>query len=196
MAWCTLRAVERRARAIDSRLTLFALAAWQVLAACERGLGFGIPHSHLNHLNSMQEVVRYFHWRVEEVAQHGQGPAWALPQLGSCASPGRARRLGAAWAARCSQGEAGPLGAPPRPRGLELAATKAADFTAIFFSSFFFLVTTQVARRKTEHDAHWTLNLPANVRLQGVPEKKLRALDAWEVNDAGEGKDAPRQVEP
>ena len=47
-----------------------------------------------------------------------------------------------------------------------------------------------------EHDAHWTLNLPSNVRLQGVPEKKLRALDAWEVNDAGEGKDAPRQVEP
>ena len=204
VAWCTPRAVERRARAIDSRLTLFALAAWQVLAACERGLGFGIPHSHLNHLNSMQEVVRYFHWRVEEVAQHGQGPAWALPQLGSCASPGRARRLGAAWAARCSQGEAGPLGAR---HGLEGSSSpppgppisppfKAADFTAIFFSSFFFLVTTQVARRKTEHDAHWTLNLPANVRLQGVPEKKLRALDAWEVNDAGEGKDAPRQVEP
>ena len=136
VAWCTLRAVERRARAIDSPLTLFALAVWQVLAACERGLGFGIPHSHLNHLNSMQEGVRYFHWRVEEVAQHGQGPAWALPQLGSCASPGRARRLGAAWAARCSQGEAGPLGAPPRPRGLELAATRAADFTAIFYQPF------------------------------------------------------------
>jgi hypothetical protein len=54
----------------------------------------------------------------------------------------------------------------------------------------------QVARRKTEHDAHWTLNLPPNVRLQGVPEKELRALDAWEVNDVGEGKDAPRQDEP
>ena len=78
---------------------------------------------------------------------------------------------------------------------LELAATKAADLTAHFFILFFF-VTMQVARRKTEHDAHWTLNLPSNVRLQGVPEKKLRALDAWEVNDAGEGKDAPRQVEP
>ena len=54
----------------------------------------------------------------------------------------------------------------------------------------------QVARRKAEHAAHWTLNLPPNVRLQGVPEKKLRALNAWEVNDAGEGKDAPRQDEP
>ena len=71
---------------------LRALAVWQVLAACEKGLGFGIPHSHLNHLNSMEEVVSYFNWRVEEVAQHGQSPVWALPQLGSCASPGQAWR--------------------------------------------------------------------------------------------------------
>jgi hypothetical protein len=100
---------------------------WQVLAACEKGLGFGIPHSHLNHLNSMEEVARYFHWRVEEVAQHGQRPAWALPQLGSCASPGRAWRL---RSARYSQEEAGPLGALPLPRVLELVASKAAEVTA------------------------------------------------------------------
>ena len=138
---------------------------------------------------------------VLPLASRGGGAAWSRSSLGTaparllCLATARPTAWGA-WAARCSQGEAGPLGAPPRPRALELAATKAADFTAIFFLILFLLVTMQVARRKTEHDAHWTLNLPANVRLQGVPEKKLRALDAWEVNDAGEGKDAPRQVEP
>ena len=57
-------------------------------------------------------------------------PPWhtlAVPQLGSCASSGRAWRL---WAARHSQEEAGPLGTQPLPRVLELAASKAADFTA------------------------------------------------------------------
>eukprot|EP00964_Phaeocystis_antarctica_P050296 scaffold29194_cov52-Phaeocystis_antarctica.AAC.2 len=39
---------------------------------------------------------------------------------------GRAGRL---WAARHSQGEAQPLGAPPLPWVLEPAASKAADFT-------------------------------------------------------------------
>ena len=46
----------------------------------------------------------------------------AGPQLGSSASSGR---LGAA---RHSQEEAGPLGAQPLPRVLELAASTAADF--------------------------------------------------------------------
>ena len=50
-----------------------------------------------------------------------------MPQLGSCASSGRAWRL---WAARHSQGETGPLGAQPLPRVLDLAASKAADSTA------------------------------------------------------------------
>ena len=50
-----------------------------------------------------------------------------MPQLGSCASSGRAWRL---WAARHSQEEAGPLGAQPPPRVLELAASQAAHFTA------------------------------------------------------------------
>ena len=94
-----------------------------MLAACEKGLGFGIPHSHLNHLNSMEEVVRYFHWRVEEV-EH----------------------------------------------------------------------------QTAEHDAHWTHNLPSNVRLQGVPTKKLRALSAWEAQetadaDADTTEDAPHRNE-
>ena len=52
-------------------------------------------------------------------------PPLAVLQLGSCASSGRAWRL---WAARHSQEEAGPLGAPPLPRVLERAASKAADF--------------------------------------------------------------------
>ena len=54
-------------------------------------------------------------------------PPLAVPQLGSCASSGRAWRL---WAARRSQKEAGPLGTQPLPERLEPAASKAADFTA------------------------------------------------------------------
>ena len=52
----------------------------------------------------------------------------SAPQLVSCASSGRAWRL---RAARHSQEEAGPLGAPPPPRLLERAASiKAADLAA------------------------------------------------------------------
>ena len=54
-------------------------------------------------------------------------PPFAVPQLGSCASSGRAWRP---WAARHSQKEAEPLGAQPPPRVLELAASNAADLTA------------------------------------------------------------------
>lgn len=56
-------------------------------------------------------------------------------------------------------------------------------------------LTIQVARQRADHDAHWTHNLPPNVSLQGVPKRKLRALSAWEANDGGESKDAPRQDE-
>ena len=58
------------------------------------------------------------------VSPQGQSGPLAAPPLGSCASSGRAWRL---WAARRSQAEAGPLGAQPLPRLLELAASKAAD---------------------------------------------------------------------
>ena len=44
--------------------------------------------------------------------QHGQSAPWTVPQLGSCASSGRAWRL---WAARHSQ---------PLPRVLEPAASR------------------------------------------------------------------------
>ena len=53
-------------------------------------------------------------------------PFLAAPQPDSYASSGHAWRL---WAARHSQEEAGPLGAQPLPRLLELAASKPADFT-------------------------------------------------------------------
>ena len=57
-----------------------------------------------------------------------------MPEVGSCASSGRASRLwaalGGSWAAQHSQREAGPLTAQPPPRVLELATSKAADFTA------------------------------------------------------------------
>ena len=66
------------------------------------------------------------------VCQHGQSAPLAVPQLGACASSGRAWRL---WAARLSQEEAGPLGVHPLPRVLELAASKAADSTAFDHSA-------------------------------------------------------------
>ena len=50
-----------------------------------------------------------------------------MPQLGFRASSGLAWQL---WLARRSQKEAVPLDAQPVPRVLELAASKAADFTA------------------------------------------------------------------
>ena len=62
-----------------------------------------------------------------DVLQHGQSAVLAVPQLGSCASSGRAWRL---WAARHSQEEAGPLGARPLPSVLEPAASEAAQLTA------------------------------------------------------------------
>ena len=58
--------------------------------------------------------------------QHARSAPLAAPQLGSCASSGRAWRL---WAARHSQGEAQSLEAQPLPRELERAAFKVADFT-------------------------------------------------------------------
>ena len=54
-------------------------------------------------------------------------PTLAAPELDSCTSSERAWRL---CAARHSQGEAQPLGAPPRPQLLERAASKVADLTA------------------------------------------------------------------
>ena len=54
-------------------------------------------------------------------------PTLAAPELDSCTSSERAWRL---CAARHSQGEDQPLGAPPRPQLLERAASKVADLTA------------------------------------------------------------------
>ena len=56
-----------------------------------------------------------------------QSAVWAVPELGSCASSGGAWL----WPAWPSQEEAGPLGAQPLPKVLELAASKAADSTAV-----------------------------------------------------------------
>ena len=50
-----------------------------------------------------------------------------MTQLASYASSGRVWRF---WAARHSQEEAIPLGAPPLPRVLELAASTVADLAA------------------------------------------------------------------
>ena len=61
--------------------------------------------------------------------RHGQSAPLGsmVPQLGSCASSGRACRL---RAARHSQGGPRSLGSQPRPQLLELATSKAAHFTA------------------------------------------------------------------
>ena len=57
-----------------------------------------------------------------DAGQHGQSAApLAGPQLGSCASSGRA--CGALAGSTHSQGEAGPMGAQPPPRVLELVAS-------------------------------------------------------------------------
>ena len=55
-------------------------------------------------------------------------PALAVPQLGPCASSGRAWPL---WAARYSQSEAQPPGTQPPPRGLKRAASKVAHFNTV-----------------------------------------------------------------
>ena len=64
---------------------------------------------------------------IAKYAQHSKSPPLAGPELNSCASPGRARRL---WAARYTQSEAQPLGTPPPPQGLKRAASKVADSAA------------------------------------------------------------------
>ena len=139
---------------------------------------------------------------VLPLASRGGGAAWSRSSLGT--APARllclARARPTAWGRlghSVLPGSGRPTGRPATASRARARRHQGRRFHRHFFlSAFSFFVTMQVARRKTEHDAHWTLNLPSNVRLQGVPEKKLRALDAWEVNDADEGKDAPRQVEP
>ena len=63
--------------------------------------------------------------------QHGQSGPLAAPQLGSCASSGRAWQP---WLAQRSKGRGRLLGAQPPPRVLELAAFSAADFTVLDLS--------------------------------------------------------------
>ena len=70
-----------------------------------------------------EEWLPTAHFLDLSVLQHGQSAPLAAPQLGFCASSGRAWRL---WAARHSQEEASPLGAQPLPQVLERAASKAA----------------------------------------------------------------------
>ena len=62
-----------------------------------------------------------------DALQHGQSAAWAVPQLGSCASSGRAWLI---WAARYCQGEPAHWAHTHCLRLLELVVSKAADSTA------------------------------------------------------------------
>eukprot|EP00964_Phaeocystis_antarctica_P077326 scaffold47971_cov59-Phaeocystis_antarctica.AAC.1 len=87
------------------------------------------------------QVCRFL--AADDASPHGQGAPLAAPQPGSRASSGPAWLL---WAARHSQGEAGPLGAQPLPRLLELAASNTADFTAVVHSG--------LAARHGLRDAH------------------------------------------
>jgi hypothetical protein len=68
-------------------------------------------------------------------AARSKVPPLAAPQLGSCASSGRARRL---WAAQRSQGRGRSTGrpaaaptAPAAPGARAIPTSKAADFTAV-----------------------------------------------------------------
>ena len=72
-------------------------------------------------------VVNVRQIRFFKVSQQGQSPAWAAPQLGCCAPRGAPDSSG--WLG-APKAEAGPPGAQPRPWVLELAASKAAHFTA------------------------------------------------------------------
>ena len=83
-------------------------------------LAAGIPEATLKKWSSDPQVT----YDAETATKTGEA-AWpkcplgsaalAAPQLGSCASSGRAWRL---WAARHSQREAEPLGTPPQSRAL------------------------------------------------------------------------------
>ena len=91
-----------------------------------------------------EEWLPTAHFLDLSVLQHGQSAPLAVPQLGFCASSGRAWRL---WAARHSQEEASPLGAQPLPQVLERAASKAADLTASVapFRSFYYTLSFQLS---------------------------------------------------
>ena len=83
-----------------------------------------LPAPHVPTIKSATDDSNFDEFEEE---RHGQSAPLAVPRLGFCASSGRARRL---WAARHSQEEAGPLGAQPLPRVLELTASKVAHFAA------------------------------------------------------------------
>ena len=77
-------------------------------------------------LESLAASLQPQHSRLEAPNPWQQA---AAPQLGSCASSGRTWRLQAARHSSQGGRGAGPLGAPPLPRLLERAASKAADPT-------------------------------------------------------------------
>ena len=65
---------------------------------------------------------------ISIVGQQGQSALVAAPQLGSCASSGRARRLWLAWH---SQGEAQPLGAQPPASGARASRLQSRRFDCL-----------------------------------------------------------------
>ena len=101
--------------------------------AKERAEAFSDPSRRINQAvrdASLPLRTELLRTRLPAADQHGQSAVWAVTRpssLGSCASSGCAWRL---RTARCSQGEAYPLGAQPPPRVLQPAASKAADSTA------------------------------------------------------------------
>ena len=100
----------------------------------------------------------------------------AVPQLARCASSGRTWRL---WAARHSQEEPGPPGAPPPPRMLEPAASKAADFTALDHPGLGARAIS-VSTHKREH-VHLADNRARNAYIR--PHTALRRLAAEQVRE-------------
>ena len=129
---------------------------------------------------------------MEGAEQHGQSDPLAAPQLGPCASSGRAWWH---WPARHSQEAAGPLGAQPLPRVLELAASKAADFTAVDHAGMHFSIS--VKNINAQAAAGLTSAAPGEHNLvDPVFPRALRWLSATTVDDVrGLERDEVSQVD-
>ena len=90
---------------------------------------------------------------------YGQNSPWALPQLGSCASSGRALRL---WAVSALPGRGRPTERPvtASSEGLHVAASKATHFTAF----------DHIGEQATDEERDWI-----RAQVQESARLKIRA---------------------
>ena len=107
-----------------------------------------------------------------DVLQHGQSAVLAVPQLGSCASSGRAWRL---WAARHAQEAAVPLGAQPvLPPHTYLTTSHLPDHLTPTVPPYHYLATSHLT--PTSHLPHHCLTTaspPCYLATLGTPVAAL-----------------------